>query len=70
MDNKDGNLTAQLTSFGVAAIDTTLPTLPGIPYSVYYEVADSVHNIAAPVYRWITVVCRQVWIILLASLFN
>lgn len=59
-DNKDGNLTAQLTNFGVAAIDTTLPTVPDNPSTVYYEVADSAHNVATRVYRRITVICRQV----------
>lgn len=60
LDNKDGDLTSQLTSFGVAAVDTTLPTVPGNPFTVHYEVSDSAHNVASPVYRRITILCRQV----------
>lgn len=69
-DNRDGNLTAQLTSWGVAAIDTTLPTPPFHPYILAYGVRDSAQNQAIPVYRKVSVVCRQVTLLFLPGSKN
>ncbi|EFJ49406.1 hypothetical protein VOLCADRAFT_89802 [Volvox carteri f. nagariensis] len=58
-DDVDGNLTARLHAFGVAAVDTSRPTSPGLPYSykIEYQAADLAGNIAQPAYRFIRLVC-------------
>lgn len=60
-DNVDGNLTAKLTSRGVAGVvDTSHPTQPTKPYVIVYSAVDSSQNIAIPAYRQVSVICRQV----------
>eukprot|EP00884_Botryococcus_braunii_P013490 jgi/Botrbrau1/22141/Bobra.0206s0065.1 len=58
-DNVDGNLTLQISAFGLAAIVTSRPTLPGSPFKVYYNVRDSSGNSAITAMRWLSVVCQQ-----------
>lgn len=48
-DNVDGNLTSQLSTFGVGAVDTSAPTAASAPYLITYDVSDSAGNAAVEV---------------------
>ena len=58
MDNVDGNLTNQLSTYGVGAVRTTAPTPSGAPYIIKYDVMDSAGNAAAEGMRQVVVACQ------------
>lgn len=58
MDNVDGNLTDQLSTYGVGAVRTAAPTPTGAPYIIKYDVVDSAGNAAAPGWREVVVACK------------
>ena len=59
-DNVDGNLTSQLSSFGVGAVVTTRPTAAASPFVIAYNVKDSAGNAAPTARRRVNVVCPTV----------
>ena len=59
-DNVDGNLTSQLSSFGVGAVVTTRPTAAASPFVITYNVKDSAGNAAPTARRRVSVVCPTV----------
>lgn len=56
-DNVDGNVTSQLSSFGVGAVVTTRPTAAASPFVITYNVKDSAGNAAPTARRRVNVVC-------------
>lgn len=58
IDNIDGNLTNQLSTYGVGAVRTTAPTPTGAPYIIKYDVLDSSGNAAAEGLRDVVVACK------------
>jgi len=59
MDNVDGNITSQLSTFGVGAVDTSAPTTASAPYLITYDVSDSAGNAAVEV-SWLSLLRKLV----------
>ena len=57
MDNVDGNITSQLSTFGVGAVQTTAPTSQ--PFVVRYDVTDAAGNAAIEGVRYVVVACQS-----------
>ena len=57
-DNVDGNITSQLSTYGVGAIKTIVPTLASAPYLIKYDVSDSAGNAALEGVREVVVACK------------
>ncbi|KAK3243640.1 hypothetical protein CYMTET_46717 [Cymbomonas tetramitiformis] len=60
-DSMEGRVTHRISSFGVAAIDTSMVTEPEQPWVVRYDVDDSVGNLAAHAERRVIVVRSCGW---------
>ncbi len=58
-DNVDGNITSQLSTFGVGAVDTSAPTAASGPYLITYDVSDSAGNAAVEV-SWLSLLRKLV----------
>lgn len=59
-DNRDRNITDQLTAWGLSSVVTSNPTESTNPYQIMYSVVDSAKNKAVPAYRRVEVNCRDV----------
>lgn len=57
-DNVDGNITSRLSTYGVGAVKTTLPTPASAPYIIQYDVSDSAGNAATEGVREVVVACK------------
>ena len=57
-DNVDGNITSQLSTYGVGAVKTTAPTATSAPYIIKYDVSDSTGNTAVEGVREVVVACK------------
>ena len=58
-DNVNGNLTADLSTYGVGAVKTTAPTAASTPYLITYDVSDSSGNAATQGLREVVVTCKS-----------
>lgn len=66
-DNVDGNITSELSTFGLGAIDTTAPSNASDPFLITYDVSDSAGNAAVQGLRQVLVVCRSPAVLCTAS---
>ncbi|KAL0024068.1 hypothetical protein WJX79_002467 [Trebouxia sp. C0005] len=58
-DNVDGDITSELSTFGVGAVDTSAPTVASAPYLITYDVSDSAGNAAVEGLREVVVACKS-----------
>ena len=58
-DNVDGDITSDLTSYGIGAVKTTAPTASSSPYYITYDVSDSSGNAATQGLREVVVACKS-----------
>jgi len=58
-DNVDGDITSELTSYGIGAVKTTAPTSSSTPYYITYDVSDSSGNAATQGLREVVVACKS-----------
>lgn len=59
LDAIDGDVSFTISRPGLALIDTSTPTVPGMPYLVRYSAFDRSGNIADPAERHIKVLCSS-----------
>ena len=57
LDSTDGDVSASVSSSGLAWVTTSGPTLPQNPFTVHYSARDSSGNTAEPVHRHVHVMC-------------
>lgn len=58
-DNVDGDITSELTSYGIGAVKTTAPTASASPFYITYDVSDSSGNAATQGLREVVVACKS-----------
>ena len=66
-DNVDGNITSELSTFGLGAIDTSAPNNASDPFLITYDVSDTAGNAAVQGLRQVLVVCRSPKVLCTAS---
>ena len=57
-DNVDGDITSRLSTFGIGAVSTTVPTSASSPYIITYDVTDAAGNAATQGLREVIVACK------------